>query len=451
MSEGGLEREIVLLKAALNQDRDDVRTMFRLGQSFRLLGRYGEALHWYQQRAECDGSDEERWYAMFQVAQMLEMLDRDWEIVQGAYLKAYQLRPSRLEPLYHIVRHYREDGVYPLGYAFAAMVGHGITYPDDRLFVEEPIYRYLLWLEYGVCACMCGRFSEAVKAFNMVLRQTLPQWAEDAARRWRSMALKGLYGPTKPINRRNRIVVITMFHNPGRFLAKCVESLTNQDFDNFHVLFLDDASTDNSADILPAQDGRVRCFRNPSRMGASHNLHYLLTQHCEPEDIVVCLDGDDWLACPDALSRINTRYNEHDCWVLYGQFRYVDGRRGFSEPFASAEDFMTARLYWRTSHLRSFRAGLFQRIAEQDPEYSCLKSEGGQWLEFASDVALMFPLLEMAGFDRVRFNESVLYIYNDQNPISEHNRDRKKQLEEFTRIARKRPFARIEDYRAQAL
>lgn len=318
----------------------------------------------------------------------------------------------------------------------------------QRLFVEDPTYRYLFWLEYGACAYMCGRYSDAVTAFNIVLRQTLPQWAEDAARRWRPMALKGLYGPTKPINRTNRIVVITMFHNPGPFLERCVESLTVQDFDNFQVLFLDDASTDNSTDFLSSFKGKKRCFRNRSRMGAAHNLHHLLTQHCEPEDTVVCLDGDDWLACPDALSQINACYNEHDCWVMYGQFRYVLGRRGFSEPFASVEDFATARLYWRTSHIRTFRAGLFQRIADQDPEYSCLKGEDGLWLEFASDVALMFPLLEMAGFDRVRFNESVLYVYNDQNPICEHNRDRNKQLEEFTRIASKRPFARIHDYRA---
>lgn len=319
---------------------------------------------------------------------------------------------------------------------------------SDRLFVREPAHRYLLWLEYAMCAYMRGQISEAILAFNVVLRQKPPQWVEDAAIRGRTIALKDLYGPTKPIDRKNRIVVITLFHNPGRFLARCVESLAGQDFDNFIMLFLDDASSDASADCLPSQNDRVRCFRNRLRMGASHNLHYLLTHHCEPEDIVVCLDGDDWLACPDALSQVDACYNLHDCWVMYGQFRYVNGRRGFSEPFASADDFATAREYWRTSHIRTFRAGLFHRISDQDPEYCCLKGDGGQWLEFAHDTALMFPLLEIAGFNRVRFNESVLYVYNDQNPLSEHNRDRKKQLEEFTRITGKPPFARTDDYRA---
>jgi len=132
---------------------------------------------------------------------------------------------------------------------------------------------------------------------------------------------------------------------------------------------------------------------------------------------------------------------------MYGQFQHADGRRGFCEPFASPDDFRSLREYFRTSHTRTFRAGLAHRIADQDPEYSCLKDGNGAWLDAAADAALMCPLLEMAGFERVRYNDRVLYIYNSDNPLSFHNLDRARQVEQFAVVSRKRPFARVNDYR----
>lgn len=116
---------------------------------------------------------------------------------------------------------------------------------------------------------------------------------------------------------------------------------------------------------------------------------------------------------------MDARYQAHDCWVLYGQFQYASGAASICQPYASEADFSTLRCDWRTSHLRTFRAGLFQALAVQDPTYNCLKDAQGTWLKGAFDAALMYPLLEMASFARVRFNPEVLevlYVYNDGNP-----------------------------------
>lgn len=444
------ERDVRLLTAAVEAAPGDERSAFYLAQSYRDLGRLEEALDWYERRAALGGWDEERFYALYQAARLREALGREAEEVLAAYLRAYADRPTRLEPLYHIARRYREAAAYHLGYTYAAMAANAVAYPADRLFVEKPIYHHLLLLEYGICAHGTGRISEAVDAFNRLLRGPVPAWVAEAADRGRRLSLADLYPPPAgpPPARANRLVVLVPFHNPGPFLQDCVASVRAQDYDRYQVFYLDDASDDGCDRFLPPAGPHIRRLRTTRRRGLACNTHRLVREHTEADDIVVCLDGDDRLARPDALARINDFYNRHDCWVMYGQFRTASGQPGFAEPFASPAHFRRLRDSFRLSHVRTFRAGLFHRIADQDPDYQCLKDDRGEWLTSAVDAALMYPLAELAGFDRVRYNDDVLYVYNDQNPLSHHHTDRRGQLANCELVARKRPFARIADYRA---
>ncbi len=124
----------------------------------------------------------------------------------------------------------------------------------------------------------------------------------------------------------------------------------------------------------------------------------------EDDDIVVSLDGDDWLAHGKVLARVQ---EEHDAGALvtYGSFIYADGRRGFAAPLVGP----IRKSPWVTTHLKTFRAGLFKRIP-----HAHLQTPDGLWLENARDQALMFPLVEAAG-DRAHFIPDVLHVYNASN------------------------------------
>lgn len=460
LGDGGMrsdkwERDIRLLTAALTDEPDNARNLFYLAQSYRDIGRYGEARAAYAQRAEMQNTwEEERWYAQFQAAKLMLDCGYDWEAAHQALLAAFAARPGRLEPIYVIVRRLREQASYHLGYLYCACYGHGFPYPqEDRLFIDKPVYDYLLGLEYGICAYGTGRISEAVSAFNHLLRRDhLPAWVAEAALRGRAMALNDLYPqpPLRDHRTANRIVVVSAFHNAGEFLAQNVASLLAQEYDNYELIYIDDASTDGCARYVPQDEPGVRLIRRGRRCGAAFNFYKVIRNYCRPDDIVVIVDGDDCLNGPHVLSRIDDFYHRHDCWVMYSQFQYVDGSRGFCEPFAAPRDILQQREYWRTSHVKTFRAGLFHAIAQQDPDYDCLKNEGGAWLMSAVDVALMAPLIELAGFDRVRYNDELLYIYNDENPMNHHCVDRQAQWENLLQVAKKRPFARIDQYRKSA-
>ncbi|MGH7866768.1 MAG: hypothetical protein ACREP9_03810, partial [Candidatus Dormibacteraceae bacterium] len=67
------------------------------------------------------------------------------------YLRAYESRPSRIEPLLQIAKYYRESGQDHLGRLFARS-GMGVEYPnEDLLFIERGIYEGGMEREYELC------------------------------------------------------------------------------------------------------------------------------------------------------------------------------------------------------------------------------------------------------------------------------------------------------------
>lgn len=136
-----------------------------------------------------------------------------------------------------------------------------------------------------------------------------------------------------------------------------------------------------------------------------------------PDEIVAWVDGDDWLAHERVLERVEDEY-ELGAWMTWGQFRmWPDGEKGWASDY-SAEVHASAgyrRDVWRATHLKTFRAGLFQRIPTQHFILSNMKP-----ITRAVDMAVMYPMLEMAR-ERGHFIRDVLYYYNVRNPMSAHN------------------------------
>ena len=249
----------------------------------------------------------------------------------------------------------------------------------------------------------------------------------------------------------NKIKIITPFYNPGDFLDYCVNSIITQKYDNYRVIFVDDCSTDGSFDKLPVGHKNAHVIKNGTRKTALENLHNAIMDHCRPDDIVVLVDGDDWLSSKKALSYINEFYNEHNCWMMYGQASWTNGMKGIARPFPNEEHIKKLRTevgaFHYISHIRTFRAGLYHKIQEQDPGFSCLKDRDGNYYKMTYDTAMFLPMVEMAGFDKVKYNDKSLYIYNRDNPISDDKVDQSLQTGIHREIMKKKPFKQIENYK----
>ncbi|MCL5877816.1 MAG: glycosyltransferase family 2 protein [Candidatus Bathyarchaeota archaeon] len=95
--------------------------------------------------------------------------------------------------------------------------------------------------------------------------------------------------------------VIVLNYNGKDYLANCIESVLKNEYENFEVILVDNASTDNSlktAQQLFGNDPRLKILQNPANLGFSsgNNIGF---EHCHGE-YVVFLNNDtivekDWL------------------------------------------------------------------------------------------------------------------------------------------------------------
>ena len=132
-----------------------------LAQVYFQAGDFANARKWFARMIEIGGSDEGTFWAMLRVAQSMEMLGEPWLDVQDAYLRAWEFRPTRAEPLYDIARHYIAEKRCQLGYLFAVRAAE-IPLPEDDMTIPHPdIYAWRTTFQQLVCAYHIDNQAEA--------------------------------------------------------------------------------------------------------------------------------------------------------------------------------------------------------------------------------------------------------------------------------------------------
>ena len=101
-----------------------------------------------------------------------------------------------------------------------------------------------------------------------------------------------------------KISVLIPCYRQARFLPEALDSVLQQDFQDFEMIASDDASSDNTFSILQDyanRDSRIRIFRQSINLGMVENWNFCLT-HARGEAVKL-MGGDDRLVRVDCLSR----------------------------------------------------------------------------------------------------------------------------------------------------
>ncbi len=176
----------------------------------------------------------------------------------------------------------------------------------------------------------------------------------------------------------------------------------------------------------------VTIIKNKDRRGALANI-FNAVHLCDKKEIVVCVDGDDWLINDNVLENVFNIYQNTNTWITYGRFIYypqntLGNTNKIPEELIKTNQIRTH--YWGgTTPLRTFYAGLFHQIKPIDLIFQ------GNFYPMAWDLAMMFPMLEMAGIHSY-FIEEPYYVYNVDNAINDHkvNANLQAELDRHTRI-----------------
>jgi len=211
-----------------------------------------------------------------------------------------------------------------------------------------------------------------------------------------------------------KIKFVCCVWNAEKYVTNCIKSLMNQKDKDFSVYLIDDLSNDKSVNVmrnLIQNDNRFNLIVNSEKKFKLRNLDELISTF-DDEDIVIELDGDDFLLNQNVVSDIREIYKTEKVWLTNGSFMYSNGHKGFSEkcnPSTVRKDL------FRFSHLRTWKTFLWKSIPK-----SYLTEENGKYFKSAADVAYSFSLLELAGEENYRFLDKLYYVYNAESPYNDH-------------------------------
>jgi len=123
-----------------------------------------------------------------------------------------------------------------------------------------------------------------------------------------------------------KISIITPCYNSAPFVARTIESIRSQTFQDWEHVVVDDGSADASAEVIEsclARDSRLKLVRQPN--GGVCQARNRGFAACSPDTQYICfLDADD---CPepDMLATLAAYLDKHsETGLAYCDYRYVD-------------------------------------------------------------------------------------------------------------------------------
>ena len=125
-----------------------------------------------------------------------------------------------------------------------------------------------------------------------------------------------------------KITVIIPMHNSSKHILECLESVIKQTYKNLEIIVVDDASKDNSLELvknIKVKDNRIKVIELKENVGAGIARNKGI--EAATGDYIAFLDSDDyWLL--DKLEKQVKFMEENNYTFIYGGYDYFkNGRR----------------------------------------------------------------------------------------------------------------------------
>jgi FkbM family methyltransferase len=231
------------------------------------------------------------------------------------------------------------------------------------------------------------------------------------------------YGKQRPIT------VISPFWNAAAYIEKNIRSVAAQDYDNYIHVIIDDCSDDGSYQIaqqtiasLP-ENLRKRFYLrfNEENRGCIRNQMAAIHDLADTDDIVMLLDGDDWLINNNTIFHYyNDLYDQGYEFTYGSMWSVVDNIPLIAQEYpdkVKAEKSYRSHLFnWKIpyTHLRTCLGKHFVGLDE-----SKFKVDG-EWMKSGADNPLFYELIERVEPSNIYCNREIVCMYNDANPLNDY-------------------------------
>lgn len=211
--------------------------------------------------------------------------------------------------------------------------------------------------------------------------------------------------------------VVVLCGQAEKYISFCLDSYLRQSYQNWTAQIMVDPMGDKTYEIAKSYESdKVSVHLNERRCFALGNtIEGIKLLEPDNDDVIITMDGDDWLNGTDALDIISQAYFEnpdllltHGSWTAWPDPNVPEN----NEPYTRLEFQKNIRkARWKASQLRTFKYKLWKYIKDED-----FRDGYDQYFTAAGDCAYMWPMMEMAGYDRIKFIPERIYVYNQENP-----------------------------------
>jgi hypothetical protein len=206
-----------------------------------------------------------------------------------------------------------------------------------------------------------------------------------------------------------------------------------QSYDNVLYVYVDDNSSDstyNTIKNLTTADDKFLLIQNPNNGSQGKSFMYAIdflqkNNLIHDQDVIVEVDGDDWLSSVFVLDYLNEIYQHPHIWMTYGQYQiYPSGNVG-GHYSMSIQDTVNLQNTHRSnpfpySHLKTYKYWLFNKINKKD----LIDPTTNEIFSAAWDHALCISMVEMAGKEHIHRCDDILYILNRADELQNEGKSR---------------------------
>jgi len=228
--------------------------------------------------------------------------------------------------------------------------------------------------------------------------------------------------------------IISVGCNCKQFVKGWYKSIVKQDIKDWECFVAIDPSSDGTAEEVKKiirHDERFKIVKihDKKNHGALYNRCICTDKVKNPDSIIMHLDLDDRFFAGNAISIVANAYRTKKCWLTYGSYTSnAGGNWNRKIPDKVWIENSHRKNEWSTSALRTFKKWLWDKINKED-----FIMPNGEWIKRGTDLAFMFPMLEMAGKEKVVFIKDIIYYYNVYNQQTSKLRKHENKSVEYTR------------------
>jgi glycosyltransferase involved in cell wall biosynthesis len=257
--------------------------------------------------------------------------------------------------------------------------------------------------------------------------------------------IEGGYVPVQKRDYLYRFHLIVPFGERNT-LERCLLTIKGQDYQNFTCTLIDDCCDGKDALDLVKRIGLDKSsvrYLKTTKKAYPLRAREIATDMlgANPADIIVHIDGDDWLPYPDVLSRLHRTYRKGGVLATYGNAISLrqSGRCDFHEyspyemsrrwnvtqqsadaevvPFRKIKETELVSGWkdapWCGMHLRTFQFSKWLGHTRES-----FRDKNGAYLKVGTDAAIFIPILDSCKYDHVAFVQDLSYVYqNSSNTI----------------------------------